>query len=330
MAQTKKIEPMVTAADGAGAEEEVNYQQEAEELADSFLTALDDEEISGSGVETDPGLSGPGASESVSPAATTEGEEVTPAGVESKSEQTPVTVPGEEKVAEQPVVAAPQQQPQVEQKPQVAPPQQAAAQAQPVSGAENVASGAAVGGTEFIDQVRSKLNEGREIYTKALSESVYKMTEEEAQEVLTSPEKVLPQLAARVHLEVVQNVLGTMAQTMPGVISGLLQAQKQNTEVMDQFFQKWPQLDRVKDKATVYEVAKVYRQLNPQATMEEMFQAVGATAVVKLGKLPAAAQAAPAQPAKAPAYTPARNAPTVMQPTQTMNPWEAMAEVFDE
>jgi hypothetical protein len=138
-------------------------------------------------------------------------------------------------------------------------------------------------------------------------------------------------LAAKVHLEVVQNVLGTLAQTLPGVVMGVQTAQQQHGELIGKFFEAWPTLDRNADVGTVTELARLYRAQNPKASFDDMVKNVGAMAVVKLGKLPQApvAQQA-AQPAVAP-YQPAGRAPMIPQPAQhDNNPWASIAELLDE
>jgi hypothetical protein len=234
--------------------------------------------------------------------------------------EAPVAAPAE--AAPAPIATQPVQVSEV-------PVQPAQAPAQPEQVQQ--ATAPAVAGTQLLENVRQEIDKSRDVYVQALSQH-YQMTEEEASAVLTEPEKVLPALAARVHLEVVQAVLGTMAQTMPGVITGVLAAQKQNTELVDKFFTQWPQLDRNKDYQTVVELAGMYRRMKPNAGFDEISRDVGATAMVRLGRLPTAPAQAQVAQAPIPAYRPASGvAPTQLQPPQQDgNPWAAIAEIFDE
>jgi hypothetical protein len=158
------------------------------------------------------------------------------------------------------------------------------------------------------------------------------MSEDEATAVLVEPQKLLPQMFARAHLEITQNVLGTLAQALPGVVLGVQSAQRQQVELEDQFFQAWPTLDRKADYAEVMNLARVYRSQFPNTPVEEMVKQVGAMAVVRLGKLPAATapQQQQASPA-AQAYRPAVGVPSAVQPAvQSDNPWEGISELLIE
>ena len=316
--------PKVTDADGDGVPEEEGYVAEAEAIAQSIYDGLDDEVGGVEPVPEEPGDSSL-SQESGSPADTTEVSA-------EKAEDVPTEVVGTTPEAKPEVAAeaAPSAEVKVEAgQQQVDPAAAATAQAQ---AAAATASGAAVGGTDLIQQVRQEIDKSRDVFTEALTQH-YAMSEEDASAVLTEPEKVLPQLAARVHLEVVQNVLGTIAQTMPAVVTGILEAQKQQTGLVDQFFEKWPTLDRGSDLGPVMELGRIWRQHNLQGTPEEFIQKVGAMAVVQLGKLPAGGSAQPVgavAPQKAAAYQPAARAPSPVQPQPAPNPWEAMAEMLDE
>lgn len=319
-------EPKVGPADGPGEPEEVGYEKEAETMADGLFEALGDE-FESSGVE-------PLVEEVGSRPAEESGSPATPipepgAPVDAAKTEGPQTAA--QVTQEAPATVA---TPAVQAQPvpvQAAPQQAAPAQAQPVTSEEKKAPPPGPeSGAQFLDHVRQELGKERDIYTQALAQH-YSMSEDEAAEVLTSPEKVLPQLAAKVHLEVVQAVLGTLSQALPGVVMGVQSAQQQHSELIGKFFEAWPTLDRSADVGTVTELARVYRAQNPGASFDDMVKNVGAMAVVKLGKLPQA-QAAPvaAQPASAP-YQPASRAPMIPQPAQQeTSPWAAYAELLDE
>lgn len=310
--------------------EEESYASEAASMAasvDDAFEGLDFEDQESSGGVEAPAVGGgetPAAPAVDSPAAA-----AAPEAPRQDAAAPAAAAPTPEVV--QPVAGTPGQQQAVQAAQPVATPQAAAAQAavqpQPGAGTPEQPAG------DLIAQVRSRLDENRETFAKALAEQVYPLSEEDCNNLLVEPQKVLPQLAAKVHLEVVQNVLGTLSQVLPGVVFGVQAAQRQQTELEDRFFQAWPTLDRAADYTEVMNLARVFRQQFPAASAEEMIQQVGAMAVVKLGKLPAAqaAQAPAAATPAAQAYRPAVGTPSAVQPAQRSdNPWEGISELLVE
>lgn len=309
--------------------EEDGYAAEAEAFASSATDAydidFDVEDVGQSNGGVEPPAEGGGETTAApaesSPAVTPTPDSGAPAPVVQPQEAQPATAsetPGQQ----QPAVPAAQQQPAAPQQPA----QPTTAQQPAQAGTPQAAEG------DLIAQVRANLDAGREVYAKALAEQVYQMTEDQANEVLVEPQKVLPQLAARVHLEVTQNVLGTLAQVLPGVVLGVQTAQRQQAELEDKFFQAWPTLDKSADYNEVMSLARVFRSQYPNAPVEEMIKQVGAMAVVKLGKLPVAtAPAAPQASPAAQAYRPAVGVPSAVQPAaRDDNPWAGISELLIE
>lgn len=311
--------PLPGPADGPGEAEEPGYVQEAEQLAESAFSALDGFDDNDSGVEppVETGSEVPAAQESGSPAVVAESVQTPTSPQEVAPSPEPAKPASPAEVAAAPV--APGVAPQGGEQPAATP-------------ATQEASGAAVGGTEFISQVRNALNESRGKFEEVLSTSVYGMSEDEASEVLVNPQQVLPKLAARVHMEVTQNILGTLAQILPGVVHGVNEATRQQADLTNQFFERWPQLKKDQDYGEVFNLARTFRSQYPQASAKEMIEHVGAMAVVKLGRLPAAAPAAGGAPAPvAPAaYRPAATVPSAVQPPPVQDFWSGVAENLDE
>lgn len=223
---------------------------------------------------------------------------------------------------------APQQaQPAVAQAPttqvQPAPTQQVQ---QPVQPAQAV-----VDPQDSFKQLADAVEGARAQYESALATSVYQLKAEDAEALVTDPAKLVPQLLARAHVNIVQNVLRTVGQQMPHLVGGLLEARTRHTEQENEFYARWPQLNRQTDEMTVRQLAAAFRTANPNATKDQMIQMVGAQAVVALNRLQAQAPAAPQQPPpRQQGFRPAAaSSPPAagVQPTQ-VNPFAAMAEAM--
>lgn len=229
-----------------------------------------------------------------------------PAPGEQKTQE-PATTPTTAGKDETPAPVTPPQAPAAQQQPAAAKPgeqQQTPAQ-QPQDQQQAPPAGNETQSGDMLANVRAEVDKNRQVYSDLLVEKVYGMSEDDAKALFETPEKVLPQLAAKVHLEVVQNVLGTLAQILPAQIAAVQQAQVQNNSLLDDFWNSHPTLDRNTDHATVVQLAQMFRAQNPNASFEDFKRMVGAQAMVALNKLPVAAPAAGSAPAPAPARLPA-------------------------
>lgn len=248
------------------------------------------------------------------------------AAASTDANATPATVPP----ADQAAAAAPAAAPKPEQ--QATPAQQTQDQQQPpTQTAGNEQQG------DMLASVRAEVDKNRDTYTQLLAEKVYGLSEDDAKTLFEAPEKVLPNLAAKVHLEVVQNVLGTLAQILPSQIAAVQQVQSQQNALLDDFWNSHPTLDRKTDHQHVMQLARLYRAQNPNASFEEFKRVVGSQAMVMLNKLPVA-NAPVVQPTAPPAtraqaYRPAGQGTPPLAPTGQTSPndfWAGFSEQLNE
>lgn len=135
-------------------------------------------------------------------------------------------------------------------------------------------------------------------------EQYYAMGEEDALALATEPEKVLPKLAARLHMQVMQNVQAQMAQTMPNVLKTVQEATVRESKAKEEFFSAWPELRG--SEAQVLQAGMLYRQMNPTASPQEAIEGIGRIVMAATGKQrvagggtpPAATRQQPAAPFK--------------------------------
>lgn len=166
-----------------------------------------------------------------------------------------------------------------------------------------------------------------------LAQQAYGLTPEEAEQIATDPVTVIPKMMARVHVNAVSAVLSHVAQQLPQVILGVMQQRDVNARNEEKFFAAWPQLKRDQHGQAVASIARVYRQMNPNADTETFIKQVGAQAVVALGLLqpgvmPVASAAAPVQ-RPAPFVPAAVSAPaTTGMGQQTANPFEVLSQLM--
>lgn len=250
----------------------------------------------------------------------------------------PVTPQGQPATpAAQPVVPPQQAQPQ-EAPPAPAAPQaaQPATPAQP-TGAQNPQPPADDTADPFarLDQA---ISAQRDQTIQAVASQAYQLTQQELEAVATEPEKILPVLMAKVHVNAVQGVLRHVSQQMPGMVTALMQAQQENRDREEQFFKQWPQLDKTKHMQDILRAGQVFRQMNPTATHEDFIKHVGAHVVLQHGlhqRPPVATPPAATQPRPAPVPPPFAPAGVGGAGSAAAAPaqkpfWEEFVEVMNE
>lgn len=165
--------------------------------------------------------------------------------------------------------------------------------------------------------------------TQTALEERYKLSEQDAQLLMTEPEKVLPKLAAALVMDTVQVVLAQQAKMLPQAIMQTVSRQQQIQEGEDSFYKEWPDLKQHND--VVLRIGRAYRSMYPQATREQFIREVGAQAAIALrlpidpatGKRVVAAPAATTRP-----FQPPRGGAVAPNPTGTKNEFEELAEEF--
>ena len=163
-------------------------------------------------------------------------------------------------------------------------------------------------------------------------EQVYALDEEAANSMLTEPELVLPKLAAKVHMEVLENSMRAMQAMVPV----MLQQVQYHTEIEGRaknlFTSVNPDLADPRYEPAIMQLGSVYRNVNKDAPPEMAAAAIGNLVRAALGIAAPQArggqQPAPVQQQVQSAVTPfspARGAGGGNVPTTPSNPFEALA-----
>jgi hypothetical protein len=118
-----------------------------------------------------------------------------------------------------------------------------------------------------------------------LQDKTFALSEEDAQTLVTEPEKILPKLAANVYMAAYENVTKSIMASLPQMIAQTMSQQTAVETATDAFYTKWGKLDRnnAKHSSAVNRIAKVYRQVNPKASAEQFTAEVGAQTLLALG-----------------------------------------------
>lgn len=163
--------------------------------------------------------------------------------------------------------------------------------------------------------------EARNGYLASLRQ-YYALSPENAQRLQTEPELVLPELAATLHLEVVDAIMNMLPQHVGSIVEHHTRVTQANKEAEDSFFKAWPEL--VGHKDAVLRVGQMYRAANPKATKDQAIGVIGKFVMDSLG-IVRTAPSAPSNPAPTPAqvnpFVPAAGSASG-QPPATPGEWD--------
>ena len=167
----------------------------------------------------------------------------------------------------------------------------------------------------------------------------YVMTDEEALRLVTDPAKAFPEYMAKMWTDMWFGIQGAMQQQMPQLIESNLQVVEQRNEGVKTFFNAWPKLNQKDHGKDIATVAKLYSQINPNATDEEVSKHVGMQVMLMHGIAPdlqpveTPAGEPPATPPETPPATPQQpyqpasvNGAIAPQQSDSDNIWTGFAE----
>lgn len=170
-----------------------------------------------------------------------------------------------------------------------------------------------------------QIAQAERVYTDQLA-SMYQFDEDTALKLQTEPEKVLPQLAARLHLDVMKTVMAQVQGMIPQAIEATTRSTQRESSAKDMFYGAWPELRQY--EAQVMQVGQMFRQMNPNADAQTAVQRIGELTMAALGmqrqpQQPRQESAAPSVP-----YRPGgANRPAA--PAKQANVWDDMISEDD-
>lgn len=164
-------------------------------------------------------------------------------------------------------------------------------------------------------------------------EQVYALDQEAADAMLTEPELVLPKLAAKVHMEVMENSMRAMQAMVPVMMQQVQYHTEREGKAKNLFTSVNPDLADPRYEPAIMELGAVYRNVNRTAPPEVAAQAIGNLVRAALG-IAAPGVVAPqpqqqVQPVVAP-FSPARGAGGGNAPVRPSNPFEALAAEMEK
>jgi hypothetical protein len=162
-------------------------------------------------------------------------------------------------------------------------------------------------------------------------EQHYTFTEDESAALLTEPELVLPKLAAKVHMEVLENSMRAMQAMVPLVMEQYQQHTQVETSAKSLFSTINPDLVDPRFEPVILQLGATYRQMNRTAGPEEASRAIGNLVRAALNMQSFQPQQSPQGSAPAPVaapFAPVRGGGGGSRPPVSSNPFEQLASEF--
>lgn len=232
------------------AEEDGSGTSGAAPAADTGAEASDDSAVDWGSMSDTDSLGEDGSSDEAG-VVPNESPDNPPAGIEEGATTPPTETPPDQPTTGNETVqdpAAPVQDPE----PQQTPEQQAEAQ-------------------KKLEEDFAKWEQGQ---IAALTEQ-YGFDEDTASRLQTEPELVLPELAARMHMSVMKQVVETVQRMMPQMVQPVLQRTDIEAKATALFYGVNSDLNPKTHGKAVLQAAQLYRQGNPKASPEEAAAAIG-------------------------------------------------------
>lgn len=163
----------------------------------------------------------------------------------------------------------------------------------------------------------------------AALEKMYQLKDEDAQALVTEPERILPKLLAQLHMQATKGMLQSMQTAVPQIVQRTQSATQVETEARQAFFKENEDLAKPEYEQAILQMGTMFRQVNPTAPREEAVKKIGELVRVSMG-LPAKTASQPLESSAAPVpFTPARGGTggAVKAPD---NVWAALAAEFEQ
>ena len=161
-------------------------------------------------------------------------------------------------------------------------------------------------------------------------EQHYTFSEDESAALLSEPELVLPKLAAKVHMEVLENSMRAMQAMVPVMLEQIKTHTEVNTSARSLFTSINPDLADPSYEPAIMQLGMAYRQMNRSAGAEEASRAIGNLVRAALNMAPGAPAAAPVGGSLPPAapvtpFVPMRGGGGGQRPAVSSNQFEQFA-----
>lgn len=177
------------------------------------------------------------------------------------------------------------------------------------------------------------MEQSRDAVIAHLAESRFALTETDIAELESNAAVAVPKLLARAMYETQTTMYRFLAQAVPGMIERHQTVAKANSSAEEKFFTTHKDLglkmDDPKHREVATRMAKAYKQMNPQVTLDQMISDIGPMVAMALKLSPIPNQPTPPNP-RMPAFRPAVGGGGASPAPADANEWAGLGQDFDE
>lgn len=192
--------------------------------------------------------------------------------------------------------------------------------------------------------IAEAMMQNRDAVLEHLAQNEFKLTPEDIEALETDAPAHIPKLLANLYLKSQVNMLQQVSKIIPAMMQKMQRVSEANTKNEGKFYSRWPDLKPDLHGAIVRRNAALYRQINPQASLDQMIEDLGPIVMVAAKVQPGASAApngnggvippAPGARMVAPPspFRPAGSGPSSAppQPGGDNNPWSGLAGTFQD
>lgn len=169
-----------------------------------------------------------------------------------------------------------------------------------------------------------------------LAGTAYAMSPQQVDQFISEPEKILPVMAAQLHVNLVQQMSQMIQQSLPQQVGDIINRQIAAQRIEGEFYGKYPGLRNSQFSKVVNDSIRLVKELNPQANRQQVMDLAASAAAQTLRQAGYGdvlqPQAAVQQNLRNTPYSPAAASHTPAQhnvPQKPVTIWQAMAEDGD-
>lgn len=119
------------------------------------------------------------------------------------------------------------------------------------------------------------LAQNEEQVIQQLADSTFKLSDKDVEDLEANTIGTIPRLLSKVAVTMQRNFLMQMANIVPRMVQAHGEVSKRHNEAENAFYSRWPDLKKDQHGETVMKYAAVYRQMHPEASRQDMIEAVG-------------------------------------------------------
>jgi len=129
--------------------------------------------------------------------------------------------------------------------------------------------------TQGFNDIAEGLKKQKADLVNAVAQQNYALSDQDLEEFASDPRKVIGRVAAAAQIETTASVMRVLAEQLPVVVNGIVEARMRNQQAEDEFWAANRHLDKTKHKAEALQTYQQIRALQPNLAKDEGIRLAG-------------------------------------------------------